>query len=115
MSERCSFTSQYIYDKKDYETLKKLFQARKDKLICTAPPSCWGGLEMPIIQGKTIGWGKGDEYEILMDFLSGVKTEEAVRFTIMCDSESLRLVILEKSPDGEVSFRYIEEEDLINE
>lgn len=109
MSERCSFTSEYIYNEEDYKKLKEVLSRHKDKYICTSPPAEWHtekeDFEMPIIQGKTAGTCAGDEWMNLEDVLDGVTTEEKVRFVVLADSPELNNVsiyVLDKYPDGSV-------------
>lgn len=109
MSERCSFTSEYIYNEEDYKKLKEVLSRHKDKYLCTSPPAEWHtekeDFEMPIIQGKIAGTCVGDEWMNLEDVLDGVTTEEKVRFVVLTDSPKLNNVsiyVLDKYPDGSI-------------
>lgn len=109
MSERCSFTSEYIYNKEDYKKLKEVLSRHKDKYLCTAPPVEWHtekeDFEMPIIQGKVAGTCVGDEWMNLGDVLDGVTTEEKVRFVVLADSpeqDNVSIYVLDKYPDGSI-------------
>lgn len=109
MSERCSFTSEYIYNEEDYKKLKEVLSRHKDKYLCTSPPAEWRtekeNFEMPIIQGKTAGTCVGDEWMSLEDVLDGVTTEGKVRFVALTDSPKLNNVsiyVLDKYPDGSI-------------
>lgn len=107
MSERCSFTSEYIYCDDDYKTLWEKFRDRHDKTLCVSPPAQWDDNIMPIIQGKISDWGTDNVFTELWDILSGIKTKYTVRFVILADichesknKEWPQMYILDKDPDG---------------
>lgn len=108
MSERCSFTSEYMYNKHDYKKLRKIFSERNQngKFLCIAPPVKWSNsieeFEMPIIQGKTASMSVGEEHEALKDILQGVETEGTVRFVILTDDSDYDTMLL-KDADGNVN------------
>lgn len=131
MSERCSFTSEYIYDREDYNKLRKLFEEKgNDKYLCIAPPATWASTEyyvvhikegytetrkkekpevheMPIIAGKTGGLGPSSEIcDEVAKVIKGVKTNFPVRFIITEDSHD-GLYVLDKDADGVLSLSYI--------
>lgn len=114
MSDRCSFTSEYIYNWNDYKRLKDVFSGHQTKYLCVAPPAEWSNgeetFEMPIIQGKAYGSGAGDEWEILDNMLDGLVTEDRVRFVILTDTPKegrTAMYVLDKRPDGIVEKRNI--------
>lgn len=119
MSERCSFTSEYIYCDEDYETLWEKFRDRHDKTLCVAPPAKWGDNIMPIIQGKISDWGTHCVWAELLDILFGLKTKDTIRFIILADicheskyKDRTEIYILDKEPDGFVDITYITGEDI---
>ena len=63
MSERGSFTTEYIYCRKCLENLKPIL-LHKDKYLSTNQIKGWSKdcKDLPIIAGKIGGMGSGDEY-----------------------------------------------------
>lgn len=105
MSERCSFTSEYIHNQNDYKILREIFDKEQNKYVCTAPPAQWADNEMPVIQGKTAGGCEDLVWMNVETLLEGVKTEYPVRFIVMADNptqDHVSAYILDKSPSGEV-------------
>lgn len=105
MSERCSFTSEYIHNRDDYKKLRNKFNQYNDKYLRVSPPIrlVYESVseEIPIIQGKTASMAVGCEYEVLESVLEGLVTEEPVRFVILTDSSDKDTMII-KDPDGNV-------------
>lgn len=104
MSERGSFTTEYIYRDSDYEIIRSCFEKDRNKYLCCAPPAYWqDGDEiyyMKIVSGKVGGMYPSDECNIIVDCLEFVKTETTIKVVVMCDSGDIFLIT--KSPDGEV-------------
>lgn len=117
MSERCAFTSEYIYNDEDYKTIRKAFENRgNDKYLCIAPPAKWNNgindIEVTIVQGKT--GALSATYEICEEIeivLNGLKTNNPVRFFITEDSDG-GLYVLNKDEDGEVTSYYVDKETI---
>lgn len=114
MSQRSSFTSEYIYCYDDYQILReKATKEANHKYLCVAPPAVWCD-EMPIIQGKIGCFAPGMEYLELQDFLYGVKTKYPVTFLILPeghDSEHCHpapIMKVVKYPDGDVTTFFCE-------
>ena len=105
MSERSSFTSEYIYDPVTYRLVRqRLEENGGGKYLCLAPAPSYdmGGhhFELPIISGKIGTMSMNSEWLELEDILHGLVTESRARFVIMCDGGAIQLVT--KSPNGEV-------------
>lgn len=102
MSERGSFTTQYIYNPNDYEIVRKALDT-KSKYRCIGSPATWSNgketFAMPIVSGKVGGMDGGDEWEEVYDAFYELKTEEPVSAVVMCDNGLLALVA--KTPKGE--------------
>ena len=120
MSERMSFTSEYIYNDEDYKNLRELFKKDGDsKYLCLAPASKWSNgkevFEMPIIQGKIgeMNWIPFT-WDIVKDKLSGFKTNFAVKFVVMNDSFG-GVTIIDKDPEGNVKVLSVSEEQIKKE
>lgn len=109
MSDRCSFTSEYIYNKDDYKKIREAFEKEGNgRYLCTAP-SCgydtkkeirkinlntkgyateYGEeyhVEIPIVQGHVRGLGQWDCIEAIIDILNELELESDVRFVIVFD------------------------------
>lgn len=109
MSERGSFTSQYIYNDKDYEAVRSALDLKK-KYLCICPQASWKNeqgteFKMPIVAGKIGELTSGMECFVLADALTSVKVEEVVKFVVLCDNGDIDLVTLYPSghPEGRVS------------
>ena len=120
MSERMSFTSEYIYCDEDYKTLRALFEKDGDsKYLCLAPVAKWTNgkevFEMPIIQGKIneMNWIPCT-WDIIRYKLDGFKTEYEVKFVVINDSFG-GVTIIKKSPEGIVKVLSVSEEQIENE
>ena len=133
MSERCAFTSEYIYNDEDYKTLRNAFKDRNDKYLCVSTAAKYVSetyyeiddeskrfiektkeipdvFEMPIIQGKTAALS--DDWEICSEIenvLNGIKTNDPVRFFVIRDGGK-GLYVVEKNTEGEVTLYYIDEQ-----
>lgn len=105
MSERCSFTSEYIYNRNDYKKLRYKFDEYNDKYLRVSQPMklVYENIseDIPIIQGKTASMTIGCEYETLVSVLEDLVTEEPVRFVILTDSSKTDTMII-KDPKGNV-------------
>lgn len=106
MSERGSFTTEYIYNDEDYEIIREALD-QKRKYLCISPPATWTNgegtvLEMPIVSGKVGELTSGWEYKTLESALENVKTHNEVRIIVMCDSGDIYLMT--KTPEGEVDY-----------
>ena len=95
MSERGSFTSEYIYDLEDYATIRA---AITNAGIRLAPPAMNGDYEIPIVQGKVEGMTPDLEWLDLVESVIGVKTNGNIRFVVLSECGAVQLV--EKEPDG---------------
>lgn len=117
MSERCAFTSEYIYSDEDYKTVREAFEnIGNDKYLCIAPPAKWNNgekdIEMPIIQGKT--GALSSTYEIcegVEEVLDGLKTNFRVRFFIIEDGGE-GLYVLDNDVYGDVASYYVDKETI---
>lgn len=102
MSERGSFTTQYIYNEDDYKIVRAALDT-KSKYRCIGGPATWSNgtktFEMPIVSGKVGGMAGGDEWEEVYDAFYGLKTETPITAVVMCDNGLLAMVA--KTPDGE--------------
>lgn len=105
MSERCSFTSEYIHNRNDYKKLRDRFDEYNDKYLRVSQPMKFVyeniSEDIPIIQGKTASMAVGCEYETLVSVLEDLVTEEPVRFVILTDSSKTDTMII-KEPEGNV-------------
>ena len=105
MSERSSFTSDYIYDPVTYRAVRECLEKNGgDKYLCVAQAPAYDmdgrHFELPIISGKLGTTSPGTEWLVLDEVLQGFVTDSPVRFVILCDSGAIQLVT--KHPDGEV-------------
>lgn len=104
MSQRGSFTTQYIYNDADAEIVRKALD-RKSKYLCISPPATWSNgtetFRMPIISGKVGGLCSGDEWLELFEMFEDLKTEQPVAAVVMCDDS--KLVLVAKTPKGHVA------------
>lgn len=111
MSERASFTSEYISCPEDYAALREMAEEiGNDKYLCFVPPTKWANdqgeeFEMPIIQGKVGSLGSGMEYATLEERLEGLEVSAPIRFTVMSDNGDIVLLIL--NPNGMVDIEYL--------
>lgn len=120
MSERMSFTSEYIYCDEDYKSLRSLFEKDGDsKYLCLAPVAKWSNgievFEMPIIQGKIneMNWIPCT-WDIIKYKLKGFKTKHEVKFVVINDSFE-GVTIIKKSPEGNVKVLSVTEEQIEKE
>lgn len=95
MSERGSFTTQYFYNDRDYEIIRKAL----DKFLL-APPYKEKGVT--IVSGFVSGSLSSMEWLGIVEALYGVVTEDEVNVVIICDSG--RIVKVTKDPDGFVLY-----------
>lgn len=114
MSERSSFTSEYIYDPVTYRSVRGLLEENGvDKYLCIAPAPAYdmGGhhFELPIISGKIGTMAMNSEWINLEEILQGFVTSFSVRFVIVCDGGEIHLVT--KLADGEVFTKVLEPVD----
>ena len=105
MSERGSFTTQYFYSD-DYEVIRKALD-QGEKYLCVSPPAKWGDFSMPIVSGKVGSLFPDGEWMAIEDALRGVVTKDTVKVVVMCDDGAI--VLVTKSPEGEVSAVDLEE------
>lgn len=111
MSERSSFTSEYIYDPVTCRAVRaRLEEDGHGKYLCVAPAPAYdmGGhhFELPIISGKIGTTSPGMEWLVLDEALRGLVTDSSVRFVAVCDSGAIQLVT--KQADGEVITQVLE-------
>lgn len=108
MSERGSFTTQYIYNDTDYERVRNALN-QQNKHLCISPPATWSNseqiFEMPIVSGKVGALSSGTEWFSIEEAIRGVKTYAKVDVVVMCDNGNIILVT--KEPNGEVSSKYL--------
>ena len=108
MSERGSFTTEYIYDNDDYKIVRKALDL-KSKYLCISPPATWNSgkehFEMPIVSGKVGDLCPNCEWLTIVDKLENVKTHNAIKIVVMCDSGNI--VLLTKTPEGEIDYQKI--------
>ena len=99
MSERGSFTTQYIYNTEDYQIIRKALD-KNIKYLCVSPPPYWESPEntCPIVSGKVGGIRLGEEWEQIHLALEGVKTESVIEVITICDCGLI--VLTQKDPDG---------------
>lgn len=119
MSERMSFTSEYIYSPDDYKKLREVFEAHENsKYLTLAPESEWSnGVDVfkePIIQGKLGCISEFPSQWILYHILEGVETKERIRFVVMKDTYAgfPGIVSLTKTPNGDVIVCSIRQEEI---
>lgn len=119
MSERMSFTSEYIYSDEDYKSLRSLFEKDGDsKYLCLAPVAKWSNgievFEMPIIQGKLGEMNHIPCCWYIVDMLDGFRTKHEVKFVVINDSFG-GVTIIKKSPEGKLKILSISEEQIDDE
>ena len=108
MSQRSSFTSEYIYCDEDYESIKKAAKEwGNGKYLCFAPPAKWGDNEMPIIQGKVGELYPTGEARTLREFMDTFEVKHNVTFIILPESHDFKeaptpIIKLTKYPNGDV-------------
>lgn len=102
MSERASFTSEYIYSWDDYKKVRAALD-KKSKYLCIAAPVDWGAGELPIVQGKVGELSYGMEYYTLVSALEGVQVDDDVDFVVMSDSAH-SIVLVRLYPTGDVDY-----------
>ena len=108
MSERGSFTTEYIYDGEDYESIRKALD-HKNKYLCVSPPANWGYGEEPIVSGKVGDLTMNDEWMTVYEALDGVKTNKDVKVVVMCEGGMIALII--KRADGSVEAFSLDERE----
>lgn len=90
MSERSSFTSEYIYYTPDYEAIRKAANEwGNGKSLNFAPPASWADNEMPIISGKVGGLHPRECIFILKEFFDTFEVQRPVTFIIVRDGHNL--------------------------
>lgn len=107
MSERASFTSEYIYSWSDYLKVRAALD-KKSKYLCIAPSVDWGSGELPIVQGKVGSISCDMEYYTLVGALEGVEVDDVVDFVVISDSASSKTLV-RLHPTGEVDYWALEE------
>lgn len=110
MSERSSFTSEYIYDPVTYRTVRaRLEENGSGKYLCVAPAPSYDmsghHFELPIISGKIGTLAMNSEWIDLEEILRGLVTDSPVRFVIVCDGGEIHLVT--KQADGDVFTKFL--------
>lgn len=100
MSERASFTSEYMYNTDDYDRIRAALDCNS-KHLCIAPPTKWGNNEMPIVQGKVGSMTLGLEWLTLVGALRDVFVEDEAHFIVISDYEhrATRIVL---RPSGDI-------------
>lgn len=106
MSERASFTSEYIYSWDDYTKVRKALD-KKSKYLCIAPSVDWGAGELPIVQGKVGSLSSDMEYYTLVTALEGVQVDDSVDFVVISDS-GISKTLVRLHPTGEVDYWALE-------
>ena len=108
MSERASFTTQYIYDINDYKTIREALD-QKHKYLCISPPATWSNgdmtFEMPIVSGKVGESSANMEWLTIEEALEGIETVEKVNIVVMCDGGSI--VLVTKEPNGTTHHKWL--------
>lgn len=108
MSERGSFTTEYIYNTDDYQTIREALDW-KSKYLCISPPATWSHDDMteimPIVSGKVGELDPGLEWVTIANALEGVKTKATIRVVVMTDAGAIQLVT--KYYDGHVDVEEI--------
>lgn len=117
MSERCSFTSEYIYNNGDYKKVREAFEKQGNgSFFCTAEPCIYGSkkdireinlktneckkietkdisrVEVPIVQGRVRGLGKWDCIEIIKEILDELELESEIRFIIVFEYNEICVI-----------------------
>ena len=117
MSERCSFTSEYIYNNGDYKKIREAFEAQGNgRYFCVAPACGYDTIddvreinintheavskddkgsyhiELPIIQGRVRGLGKWDCIEIIKEILDELELESEIRFIIVFEYNEICVI-----------------------
>lgn len=107
MSERASFTSEYMYNTDDYNRIRNALNW-KSKYLCIAAPAKWGNNEMPIVQGKVGSLTLGLEWLTLVDALRNVFVEDEEHFIVISDfnHRATRIVL---RPSGDIDVYPLEE------
>ena len=101
MSQRSTFTSEYIYCEQDYKAIRAEAERwGNHKLLCFSPPCKWDDNEMPIIQGKIGEYSEYHEIYVLEDFLRAVRIKYPVTFILLLEGDGYFL--LTKCPDGTI-------------
>lgn len=107
MSERASFTTEYIYNDEDYKIIREALD-KKGKYLCISPPATWSNedetFEMPIVSGKVGELTEGWEYKTIIECLKYVKTKHMIRIVVMCDCGDIYLLCKEPDPQGWVNY-----------
>ena len=100
MSERASFTSEYMYNTDDYNRIRNALDC-KSKHLCIAAPAKWGNNEMPIVQGKVGSLSLGLEWLTLVDALRDVFVVDEEHFIVISDynHHATRIVL---RPSGDI-------------
>lgn len=108
MSERASFTSQYIENRNDYSTLLEFFEKEgNSKYLCVAPPASWTRehdgevFEQPVIQGHIKSFAAQLEWLNFYKIIKGLVTEEDVVFVIISEDVTQITEIVKKA-NGDV-------------
>lgn len=105
MSERGSFTSEYIYNCNDYKIMEKALD-QKCKYLCISDPPTYKTDENQVVYVKSIISGKigaswcGGEIFNFRNAIENIETEEDIYFCVMEDSGSIYVVC--KRANGEV-------------
>lgn len=108
MSQRSSFTSEYIYNREDYKIIRdKANEWGNGKYLNFAPAASYDDFEMPIISGKVGGLYPTEEAEILKEFIKEINVEFPVTFIILPESHDFSehptpIIKLTKMPSGAI-------------
>lgn len=122
MSDRCGFTSEYIYNRDDYKKIREAFEKEgNDRYFCIAPACGYDTekevmrinlnthettinqydngkehIEIPIVQGHIKGTGQWYCIETIIDILNELELESDVRFIIIFDYTDICVIDKEK-------------------
>lgn len=102
MSERSSFTTEYIYNYETYKILREELEKKQflyDFMVAPQHGTMYP-LGLPILSGKISVLSQGCEFLYLDELLSGIKTPTDVRFVIMCENEDI--ILMKKFASGEI-------------
>lgn len=107
MSQRSSFTTEYIYHDEDYDNLRAYLeeQGAKHKYLCICEPFtyCKNGEPMPIIAGKVGSLGHGQEWFDFMEYIEDFRPKKPIRFVIVAEDPYGPMVqIIDLMPDGRI-------------
>ena len=110
MSERGSFTTEYIYNEEDYTIMYNALN-KQNKYLCVSSPALWTSEKrtfyMPIVSGKVGSLMLDCEWEEIVDAIEGIKTENDIIIIVICDSGII--VKIKKNSTGHITVRELNE------